>query len=66
LEGLSLEELKKIAPEFAQDFYAAVTLEATLACHDVQGGTAPVQVRKALETAREQLARLRGGVHAFA
>jgi argininosuccinate lyase len=66
LEDLSLEELKKIAPEFGEDFYAAVTLEATLACHDVPGGTAPGQVKMALETAREQLSRLRGGVHAFA
>src|SRR4051794_7967079 len=44
LEDLSLEELQRIAPEFAQDFYAAVTLQATLACHDVPGGTAPGQV----------------------
>ena len=66
LEDLSLSELREIAPEFAEDFYAAVTLEATLACHDVPGGTAPGQVKKASEAAREQLARLRGDVHAFA
>ena len=66
LEDLPLDELRKIAPEFSQDFYAAVTLEATVGCHDVPGGTAPAQVQKALKTAREQLARLRGGVHAFA
>jgi argininosuccinate lyase len=66
LEDLALDELRKIAPQFGEDFYAAVTLEATLACHNVRGGTAPGQVKKALEAARERLARLRGGVHAFA
>lgn len=66
LEDLPLDELRKIAPEFAEDFYAAVTLEATLACHDVPGGTAPARVKEALESAREQVARLRGDVHVFA
>jgi argininosuccinate lyase len=66
LQDLSVDELKKIAPEFAGDFYGAVTLEATLACHDVAGGTAPARVKGALQQARERAARLRGGVHAFA
>ncbi len=66
LQDLSLEELKAIAPEFSEDFYSNVTLEATLVCHDVMGGTAPRQVQQALRAARERAATIRGGAHAFA
>ncbi len=40
LDGLTLEELKQFGPEFDSDFFAAITLEATVNCHDVIGGTA--------------------------
>ncbi len=40
LEHLTLDELRTISPEFGEDFFAAITLEATLDCHDVIGGTA--------------------------
>ena len=48
LGDLTLDELKEFGPEFEQDFFAAVTLEATLDCHDVIGGTARARVREAL------------------
>jgi argininosuccinate lyase len=48
LNDLTLDELKEFGPEFEQDFFAAVTLEATLDCHDVIGGTARGRVREAL------------------
>ncbi len=48
LGDLTLSELKEIEPLFEEDFYAAVTLEATLDCHDVVGGTARARVRAAL------------------
>jgi argininosuccinate lyase len=48
LDDLTLEELKEFGPEFAADFFDAITLEATLDCHDVIGGTARHRVRKAL------------------
>ncbi len=48
LGELTLPELEAIAPEFGQDFYAAITLEATLDCHDVIGGTARDRVVEAL------------------
>ena len=51
LGELSLAELQTIEPLFASDFYAAVTLEATLDCHDVVGGTARHRVRQALSDA---------------
>ena len=55
LEGLTLEELRGITPEFGDDFYAAIGLEATLDCHDVFGGTARHRVAEALLAARGRL-----------
>ena len=51
LGDLTLDELKEFGPEFEQDFFAAVTLEATLDCHDVIGGTARNRVKAALSDA---------------
>jgi argininosuccinate lyase len=48
LNNLTLDELKQFGPEFEQDFFSAITLEATLDCHDVIGGTARHRVREAL------------------
>jgi len=55
LDALSLVELQKLSEAFGEDFYAAVTLEATLDCHAVIGGTARAQVRAALGEARGRL-----------
>ena len=53
LRDLTLEELRQFGEEFENDFFAAVTLEATLDCHDVIGGTARHRVKEALaETAK--------------
>ena len=51
LNGLTLDELREFSPAFEQDFFAAITLEATLDCHDVIGGTARNRVREALALA---------------
>ena len=56
LDALTLAELQQLAPEFAEDFYAAITLEATLDCHDVIGGTARHRVADALASAKIRLA----------
>lgn len=55
LQQLTLEELQTICPEFSEDFYASITLEATLDCHDVTGGTARPRVRTALAEAKARL-----------
>jgi argininosuccinate lyase len=55
LEALALTELQALSDAFAEDFYAAITLEATLDCHDVVGGTARHQVASALAAARVRL-----------
>ncbi len=56
LDGLSLEELRQFAPEFDADFFSAITLEETVACHDVAGGTAYARVQSALAEARDRFA----------
>jgi argininosuccinate lyase len=56
LEAISLAELQALSPAFAEDFFAAVTLKATLDCHDVIGGTARARVADALRVARVRLA----------
>ena len=56
LQALTLEELSTFGGEFAEDFYAAITVEATLDCHDVVGGTARHQVKLALADARRRIA----------
>jgi argininosuccinate lyase len=58
LGGLTLDELHQFGEEFAEDFYSAVTLNATLDCHDVIGGTARERVRAALAAASERIAAL--------
>jgi argininosuccinate lyase len=67
LGDLSLEELHHFGAEFGADFFAAITLNATLDCHDVTGGTARGRVRQALEDASRRVAALAGeAVHAGA
>ncbi len=55
LEALTLPELQTLSPAFAEDFYQSITLEATLDCHDVIGGTSRHRVREALAAAKTRL-----------
>jgi argininosuccinate lyase len=66
LQDLPLDQLRALAPEFDQGIYAALTLDAVLASHDVSGGTAPARVARAMKDAQQRLAALRGEVHAHA
>ena len=58
LGDLSLEELRQFGSKFEADFVDAITLDATLACHDVIGGTAPARVHEALADAAARVAAL--------
>ena len=58
LGDLTLAELREFGPEFDEDFFSAVTLAATLDCHDVIGGTARERVRQALDDAAQRIAAL--------
>jgi len=50
---MPLADLRSISDVFGDDFYASVTLDAVLDCHDVIGGTARKQVAEAV-TAMER------------
>jgi argininosuccinate lyase len=65
LNALTLDELRQFGDEFEEDFYTAVTLTATLDCHNVTGGTARERVKEALTAALKRLAILaQEAVHA--
>jgi argininosuccinate lyase len=55
LNELTLAELNQFGTEFSEDSYLSITLEATLDCHDVIGGTARHRVKQALADARDRL-----------
>jgi argininosuccinate lyase len=55
LNELTLAEVRRFGEEFEADFYDAITLEATLDCHDVIGGTARSQVREALAAVEKHI-----------
>ena len=59
LDRLTLAELRQFGDEFDEDFYAAISLEATLDCHDVIGGTARSRVREAIAGAGPRIAALK-------
>ena len=54
LDALSLEDLKSFGTEFEPDFHEAVSLQATIDCHDVAGGTASKRVQQSLASAMER------------
>jgi argininosuccinate lyase len=60
LEGLSLAELQQFGPEFEADFFSSITLDATVNCHDVIGGTAVARVHEALGAQEARLSAAMG------
>ncbi len=55
LQGMTLDQLRKHAPDTNEDVYAALTLEASLARRDVLGGTAPQRVSAAMKALQDRL-----------
>ena len=55
IEDLSVVELRKYSPLFGEDFKEAIKFKNVLAGPDLPGGTAPAQVKQALQAAREKL-----------
>jgi len=60
LHEMTLLDLQAISDAFADDFYANVTLQAVLDCHDVTGGTARAKVAQAQVQMEQRLKRLQG------
>lgn len=58
LHEIALADLHSISEAFAEDFYANVTLEAVLDCHDVIGGTARAKVAQALAAMERRVKQL--------
>ncbi len=58
LNALPLSDLKQFGEEFGPDFHDAITLAATIDCHDVLGGTATARVATALAAAKSRVAAL--------
>ena len=58
LNALTLTELQTLSLYFAEDFFAAITLRATLDCHDVPGGTNTARVAAALAAAKLRITTL--------
>ena len=54
LDGLLLDDLRQFAPEFGTDFQDAISLQTTIDCHDVVGGTATNRVDQTLTAAKER------------
>jgi argininosuccinate lyase len=66
LEQLSPKDFALCGIKADQPFYDALTLANVLAIHDVEGGTAPARVRKAVSAAKEKLSMYSGAAHACA
>jgi argininosuccinate lyase len=66
LQDLSIADLRSIHPAFEESVYRALTLDAVLKIHNVEGGTAPEQVKRARQRAEHRISLLRGDVHAHA
>jgi argininosuccinate lyase len=54
LGGLGLEELQGIEPRITADVFGVLSVERSVASRTSLGGTAPVRVREAIQTARER------------
>ena len=55
LAELSVDELRKFSPAIEADVFDVLTVEGSVAARDHIGGTAPTQVRKAIQRARKRL-----------
>ncbi len=56
LAQMSLEELRQFSALVESDVFQVLTLEGSVAARDHVGGTAPAQVRRAVQRARERMA----------
>jgi argininosuccinate lyase len=57
---LSLAEYKGFSPLFGEDVYS-ITIASSIAARDVIGGTAPIQVERALDNAQKLIGGFKGG-----
>jgi argininosuccinate lyase len=58
LSALTLEELRQLSALIEADVFEVLTLEGSLQARNHLGGTAPIQVRQAIASARDRLVRV--------
>ena len=64
LDGLTLEDYRGLDPNFDDDVFGSMTVEAALSSKNSVGGTAPERVRKEIEGLRSRVQACRTeGVH---
>ncbi|MEW8239865.1 MAG: argininosuccinate lyase, partial [Candidatus Thiodiazotropha taylori] len=56
LSEMSLAELQQFSGQIDEDVFEILTLEGSVSARDHIGGTAPAQVRQAIQRARQRLA----------
>jgi argininosuccinate lyase len=54
LEELPLDVMQQVEPGITKDIYSVLSCEASVNSRGSFGGTAPVQVREAVQAARER------------
>ncbi|MDD3519329.1 MAG: argininosuccinate lyase [Chromatiales bacterium] len=55
LSQMSVEELRQFSDTIDEDVFQVLTPEGSMAARDIEGGTAPAQVRRQIAAARERL-----------
>ena len=58
LSELSLQQLQQFSDKITDDVFAVLTLEGSVSARDHIGGTAPAQVKAAIERAQQRIAQL--------
>jgi argininosuccinate lyase len=66
LEELSVEDFAACGITADAEFYGALQLSSVLDVHDVPGGTAPLQVKAALQQVKERISPIVGVAHVCA
>ena len=56
LSACTLTELQQFNSDIADDVFSVLTLEGSIAARDLEGGTAPAQVRKQIQACRQIIA----------
>ncbi|MGB9620017.1 MAG: argininosuccinate lyase, partial [Armatimonadota bacterium] len=56
LSDLTIDEIRRFAPEAAEDIVSQLTVEASVAARSSYGGTAPSEVKRQIEKAKRILA----------
>ncbi len=60
LAALSLDELQRFSPLIGEDVFSVLSAEGSVRARDHLGGTAPAQVRAAIQRARQRLKQAEG------